>query len=229
VHFARVNDRDGFLLLGRTARFDWTDLLGRRLIVFAEAPTPLFVLRAHLRAKGLDPDQLQPVTDVPLSEHAAAFRRGVGDYVLTQAHVAEELLASGDAVLLRAMADEAGPLPYSSYYCSGDYLQTGAEVLRRLARAHAAAMRWMRNHPGKEIWEVIAPGFAGEDAALLRAATLRYRALGVWDSNTALPRSSYLRLAESLNRGGLIARVPPYELICDDIVAREAESRLAAE
>ena len=40
VHFARVNDRDGFLLLGRAIGFDWPDLAGKRLIVFGEAPTP---------------------------------------------------------------------------------------------------------------------------------------------------------------------------------------------
>ncbi len=229
VHFARVNDRDGFLLLGRSAGFDWPDLLDKRLIVFAEAPTPLYVLRAHLLARGLDPDRLQPVTDVPIGEVAATFRRGAGDYVLTQAHVAEDLMRSGDAVLLRAMADEAGPLPYSSYYCSADYLSREPDTVRRIARAHAAAMRWMRTHDGDEIWEAIAPAFAGEDASLLRAATRRYRELAAWGSDTTLPRNSYQRLADALSRGGLIARVPPYELVCDDIAAREAEARLAAE
>jgi NitT/TauT family transport system substrate-binding protein len=229
VHFARVNDRDGFLLLGRSPAFDWPDLLGRRLIVFAEAPTPLYVLRAQLLSKGLDPDRLQPVSDVPIGEVAAAFRRGAADFALTQAHVAEDLIRSGDAVLLRAMGDEAGPLPYSSYYCSPDYLSREHETVRRVARAHAAAMRWMRGHSGEEIWETIAPAFAGEDASLLRAATHRYKSLGTWDSSITLPRSSYTRLADALRRGGLTVRVPPYELVCDDIVAREAEARLAAE
>src|SRR4051794_38733179 len=44
IHFTRLNDRDGFFLIGRNASFDWPDLLGKRLILFSEAPTPWFVL-----------------------------------------------------------------------------------------------------------------------------------------------------------------------------------------
>jgi NitT/TauT family transport system substrate-binding protein len=229
VHFARVNDRDGFLLLGRSPQFDWPDLLGRRVMVFAEAPTPLYVLRAHLLTNGIDADQMLAETDVPIGQVAEAFRHGAADFVLTQAHVAEDLMQSGDAVLLRSMAEEAGPLPYSSYYCAPDYLAREPEVVRGVAHANAAAIRWMRGQSGEAIWERIAPAFAGEDADLLRAATIRYQTLGTWSDDTTLPRSSFSRLATALSHGGLIARIPPYELICDDLSAREAEARLAAE
>jgi NitT/TauT family transport system substrate-binding protein len=229
VHFARVNDRDGFLLLGRDQEFDWLDLLGKRLLVFAEAPTPLYVLRSHLVQKGLDPEQVLIIGDVPISEVAEAFRHNAAEYVLTQAHVAQDLIRSGSGKLLRAMADETGPLPYSSYYCTPDYLAHEPEAVRSVTRANAAAMRWMQRHTGEEIWESIAPAFVGEDSALLRAATIRYRSLGTWDSDSTLSRGSFSRLATTLHRGGLIARLPPYELICDDLLAREAESRLASE
>src|SRR5262245_53652021 len=52
-HFAEVNSRNGFFLLGRRTRagFSWKDLVGATLIGFAEAPTPwqclLTVLRRH--------------------------------------------------------------------------------------------------------------------------------------------------------------------------------------
>jgi NitT/TauT family transport system substrate-binding protein len=227
VHFARVNDRDGFLLLGRDQEFDWADLAGRRLIVFGEAPTPWQVLRAFLLDKGLDPDAIQALTDVAIGDVASAFRARRADYVLTQAHVAEDLIRSGDAVLLKAMAQQAGPLPYSSYYCSPDFLQREPETIARIARANARAMRWMREHSGDEIWETIVPDFPDGDQPLLRAATLHYKALGPWDSDTTLPRESFDRLAYALNRGGLISKVADYELICQDEPARAAEATLA--
>jgi NitT/TauT family transport system substrate-binding protein len=238
VHFARVNDRDGFLLLGRTSpplrmgegrgegAFDWPDLLDRRVIVFSEAPTPWQVLRALLLRKGLDPNRVEPLTDVPIGQVADAFRSGMGDFVLTQAHVAEDLLRSGDAVLLRAMAGEAGPLPYSSYYCAPDYLQSATETVRAVARANAAAMRWMRSRTGEEIWEAIRPAFAGGDDETLRAATVRYKSLGVWGSDTTLPFESYDALATAMKAGGLITRVAPYELVIRDQPARDAEAAL---
>jgi len=224
VHFARVNDRDGFFLLGREPAFDWTDLLGRRLIVFAEAPTPWQVLRAMLLGKGLDPDRIQVVADVPIDAVAMAFRNGIADFALTQAHVAEELTRAGDAVILRAMAEEVGALPYSSYYCAPDYLELAPEVIAGVARAHAATMRWIRAHTGDEIWDTIRPAFADGDAELLRAATVRYKALGTWDSDTTLPLPSYDALATAMKAGGLVRRVAPYDLVIRDEAAREAEA-----
>ena len=53
VHFAEVCSRNGFFLLGREPRpaFRWSDLAGRTVLSFAEAPTPwqcmLTVLRKH--------------------------------------------------------------------------------------------------------------------------------------------------------------------------------------
>jgi NitT/TauT family transport system substrate-binding protein len=227
VHFARINDRDGFFLLGRSDRFDWPDLLGRRLIVFAEAPTPVTVLRAHLQSKGLSTQDIGVIDDVPLGEVATAFRAGRAEFVLTQAHVAEDLLRSGDAVLLRTMADDAGPLPYSSYYCEAGFLGNG-DALRGFVRTHVRALQWMRQHGPDEIWTLIAPDFSDGDAALLSAAVSRYHGLGTWGSDATIPRSSYSRLADALSRGGLIRRIPPYELVCNDLLAREAEARLSA-
>lgn len=224
VHFARVNDRDGFLLLGRRPEFTWADLLERHLIVFAEAPTPLYVLRGLLRQKQLDPDRVRIIDDIPISDVAKAFGDGTGDFVLTQAHVAEELVRGGSAFLLKAMAGEAGPLPYSSYYCAPDFLTREPDTVRRVARGNAAAMRWMRSHSADEVWEMIQPAFGDGPADILRAATTRYKNLGIWDSDTTISPQSYAGLTTALQQGGLIARVAPYEMIIRDEAAREAEA-----
>ena len=136
------------------------------------------------------------------------------------------MIRSSDAVVLKAMAQEAGPLPYSSYYCSPDYLEREAETVAKIARANAAAMAWMRAHNGDEIWEMIAPNFSGGDPQLLQSATRRYKELGPWDSDTTLSRESFDGLAVALQRGGLLTRVAPYELICRDDPARSAEASL---
>jgi NitT/TauT family transport system substrate-binding protein len=226
VHFARVNDRDGFIILGRDQAFEWPDLLDRETIVFAEAPTPVQVLRSYLFGKGLDADRMKIIDSIPISGVAEAFRSGRGDFVLTQAHVAEELTQTGSAWLLRSMALEAGPLPYSSYYCAPDSLERNSEIIRRVALANAYALRWMQSHSAADIWELIGPAFGDEDEATLRAATVRYKTLGVWDSDSAIPEESYDRLAEALFRGGLISRIAPYELVIRDEPARSAEAVL---
>src|SRR3989442_8767462 len=57
VHFAAVNDRNGFFLLSREPRprFAWSDLVGRTVISFGGAPTPWLCMQAVLRRPRVDP------------------------------------------------------------------------------------------------------------------------------------------------------------------------------
>jgi NitT/TauT family transport system substrate-binding protein len=216
VHFARINDRDGFFLLGTVADFRWSDLTGKRIIVFGEAPTPWYVLRAVLRRQGLDPDQVQALEDVPLADGPSAFRERRGDYLLTQAHVAEELIRSGEAFLLRSMAEEAGPLPYSSYYARPEFLDTEPELIKAFVQAHEEALRWMRQAGGEETWKTIATAFPDGDPEILAAATERYFRLGTWSSDAGLSPATYRSLTDALKVGGLIERIAPYEVAIRD-------------
>ena len=222
IHFARINDRDGFFLLGRPGAFDWPDLLGRRLILFSEAPTPWYVLRGLLLERGLDPDRVSVVDDLLAPEAAAAFRRGEADFLEAPAHIAEELVRDGAAVVLREMARELGSLPYSSYCARPAYLEEAPDAVEALARAHVATLSWMKSSSGTEIWETIRPSFPGADDEVFRRAVERYHRLGTWSADATLPRDSYERLGELLRRGGLISRVAPYELVCRDAPARAA-------
>jgi NitT/TauT family transport system substrate-binding protein len=222
LHFARVNDRDGFFLVGRDAEQDWPDLLGKRLILFSEAPTPWYVLRALLRERGLDPDRIEAVPGLPAPEAAEQFRAGRADLLQCPAQVAEALVADGSGVIVREMAREAGPIPYSSYSARRAVLDAQPEALKALVQAHAAGLEWMRAASGAEIWETIAPSFPDADAAVYRRAVERYHRLGVWSSDATLPRASFDRLADLMQRGGLIQRVAPYEACCDDTLTRAA-------
>jgi NitT/TauT family transport system substrate-binding protein len=220
LHFARVNDRDGFFLVGRRQPFEWSDLIGRRLILFSEAPTPWYVLRAHLLERGLDPDQIEAVPGLPAPEAAAAFKAGEADFIEGPAQVAEALVAEAGAVIVAEMAAEAGPIPYSSYSARRTVLDTKADAISAMIRAHAAALAWMRAASGAEIWDTIAPSFPDADATIYRRAVERYHRLEVWTSDATLPRASFDRLADLMRRGGLIERVAPYEACCDDTLTR---------
>lgn len=220
LHFARINDRDGFFLLGRSPEFDWPDLLGKRLILFSEAPTPWYVMRGLLRERGLDPDRVEVIGDRPAPEAAAAFRAGQADFLEAPAPFAEALIRDGAAVIVREMARELGPLPYSSYCARPEVLEQQPEAVSALIRAHVAALDWMRSASGAEIWETIQASFPDDDPLVMQRAVERYQRLGTWAADASLPRVSYDRLAELLQRGGLIQRIAPYELICNDNLAR---------
>src|SRR5215467_4686770 len=81
-HFAEVCSRSGFFLLSREPRpsFRWTDLVGKTVISFAEAPTPWQCMLTVLRREGVDPASVRIERHRPVSEALAAFRSGHGDF-----------------------------------------------------------------------------------------------------------------------------------------------------
>src|SRR5260370_20024979 len=78
VHFAAVNDRNGFFLLSRAPRprFAWSDLAGRTVLSFAGAPTPWLCMPAGLPPPGVDPAPVTLLRAPPAPAAGAALRAG---------------------------------------------------------------------------------------------------------------------------------------------------------
>ena len=94
-HFAEVCSRSGFFLLGRAPMpgFRWSDLAGKTVIGFAEAPTPWQCMLAVLRRNGVDPVTVRIERERPGPEALAAFRAGHGDFLEQTQPIVEQMLA----------------------------------------------------------------------------------------------------------------------------------------
>src|SRR6266540_6463073 len=116
-HFAEACSRSGFFLLGREPHpgFKWSDLVGKTVISFAEAPTPWQCMLTVLGRSGVDPTQVRIERELPLPEAVAAFRAGHGDFLEQTQPVVEQLIAEGAAHLVVSMGEATGPVPFTSY------------------------------------------------------------------------------------------------------------------
>ena len=117
VHFAGVNDRNGFFLLGHRAQpgFAWSDLVAKTVISFGGAPTPWLCMQAVLRRHGVDPARVTFLRGLSTADAVAAFRAGKGDFIEHGPPVVDHLLADGAGRLVAAMGDATGPVPFSSF------------------------------------------------------------------------------------------------------------------
>lgn len=228
-HFAEVNSRNGFFLLSRTPRpdFTWRDLLGRTVISFAGAPTPWQCMLAVLRREGLDPARVTFIRDLPGPDAAGAFLAGRGEFLEAGQPTTEELLARGAAHLVASMGEATGPVPFSSYMTTGDRLRREPELLLGFTRAVYRTQRWMAGHQADEIADLIAPDFADIPADLRRRAVARYAGQGTWATHPVLERPGFDWLHEILLGGGFIKRRHRYEDLIDTRYARRAVETLA--
>src|SRR6185437_16738482 len=86
MHFALINQRDGFFLVGRAvggAGFNWKHLEGKMLLA-DHGSQPLAMLRYAIRYNGVDEQKIKFVNAGTAEEMARAFRAGEGDFVHLQ-------------------------------------------------------------------------------------------------------------------------------------------------
>ena len=91
VHFAQINEMDGFFLTGRAPdpAFSWKKLQGKRVLVdHGGQPLAMFKYACHKR--GLDFASIVAV-NVPSDQMDAAFRKGEGDYIHQQGPAPQQL------------------------------------------------------------------------------------------------------------------------------------------
>jgi len=222
VHFAEVNSRNGFFLLSRERRsqFRWTDLVGKTVVDFAEAPTPWQCLLTVLRTHGVDPVTVTIERTLPLADAVAAFRRGHGHFFQTGQPFTEELIADGTAHLAASMGEATGALPFSSYMAPGAFLRDGRDVVLRFTRALHAAQRWIARADAKAIADVIAPAFGDVAPDTRQRVVARYLAQGTWAGDPIIRREGYEYLQRILLDGGFIQRAHRYEDLVDTTVAQ---------
>ena len=227
-HFAEVNSRNGFFLLGREPRphFAWTDLVGKEVISFAEAPTPWQCMLTVLRRHGVDPARVRITRDLPVAQAVAAFRAGRGDFLEQGQPAVEELVADGTAKLIVSMGDATGPVPFSSYMTTPAFLARERPVLDRFTRALYRAQRWMAGAPAREIAAVIAPSFADIDAVVRERVVDRYQRQNTWARDPLLRRPGYDDLHQILLDGGFIKRSHAYEDLIDTTIADSVMSAI---
>jgi NitT/TauT family transport system substrate-binding protein len=230
-HFAEVCSRSGFFLLGRKPMpgFKWSDLAGKTVIGFAEAPTPWQCMLTVLRRNGVDPAAVRIERERPVPEALAAFRAGHGDFFEQTQPITEQLLAAGEAHLVASMGDATGPVPFTSYMTTPEFLHREPDTVLHFTRALYRTQRWLSGQDAGTIAEVIAPRFPDIAPAILECAVDRFAKQGTWSRDPVLRRPGFDYLQEILQMGGFIRKSHRYEDLVDTAIAERAVREMSRE
>ena len=220
-HFAEVCSRSGFFLLAREPmpEFRWSDLAGKTVIGFAEAPTPWQCMLTVLRRHGIDPATVRIERDRPAAEALAAFRAGHGDFFEQTQPIVERMLASGEAHLVASMGEATGPVPFTSYMTTPEFLRREPDTVFRFTRAVLRTQRWLAEHDPGTIAGTIAPGFPDIESQILERAVGRFSQQGTWSRDPILRRPGFDYLQQILQTGGFIRKTHRYEDLVDTSIA----------
>jgi NitT/TauT family transport system substrate-binding protein len=220
VCFCEVITRDPFFLIGSKPRpnFQLADLLGPRLAIVKEVPTPWFCLQEDLRRAGLDPAKLNRTPPQSMRENTDALRRGEVDVIQVLEPFADELIASGAGHLWYAAAVR-GHTSYTSFYTRRPVLESRRREFTGMTRAIFRTQRWVQTAAPSDIARVVAAFFPDISPERLSASFARYRKYGVWGRDPRLPRSGYDRLKAGVLSAGAATIDLPFEEAVDNSMA----------
>jgi NitT/TauT family transport system substrate-binding protein len=190
VHFAQINQLDGFFLTGRAggASFEWKNLEGARLLA-DHAQQPFAMLKYGLHLKAVDIGRLHLINAGSPDAMEKAFREGQGDYVHLQGPAPQQLEIDGAGKIVAAMGEVIPPVAFSSLMATREFLST-AEA-QAFIRAYRRSLRFVIESKAQEVAKTEAPFFPGVPVGAIEAAVARYQQLGTWRLDPAITREQY--------------------------------------
>src|SRR5499426_3620470 len=149
VHFAQINEMDGFFLTGRTPdpSFTWAKLRDKRVLV-DHGGQPLVMFKYACHKRGLDFASIRAV-NVPSDQMDEAFRKGEGDYIHQQGPAPQQLEHDKVGHVVASVGEAIGPVAFSSLAATRDWLRT--DVARRFMRAYRKARAWLVSTPAETV------------------------------------------------------------------------------
>ena len=214
--FCEVVCRDPFFLIGREPNpaFRMSDLVGPIVATVSEVPTPWMCLQHDLRLAGLDPRDLDRVSEQTMGENADALRAGEVDVIQVFQPFAEALIREG-AGHAWYQAAERGLTTYTAFYASASFLREEPEAALGMTRAMRKTERWLAENDAEAVARLIKPWFEDMDSDLLTQAVARYKSLGLWNENPRLAQESFEWLRAACLSGGLITTGVSYDEAVD--------------
>lgn len=204
-HFAQINERDGFFLVGRVPEpdFAWPRLAGRRLLVDHGAQ-PLAMLKYACHKAGLDFAAIAAIDSGTPAEMDAAFRAGEGDYVHLQGPLPQRLEADGVGHVVAAAGAASGITAFSSLAAAPEWL--ASDAAGAFLRAYRKARAFVIEAPVDEVGAAIAPYFPEVAPAVVAGTIAAYRRLGNWTPHLEITESAYEGSLDVFLHAGLISR-----------------------
>ena len=213
VHFAQVNEMDGFFLTGRQADpdFTWDKLEGAEVVLF-KGGQPLAMFKYACHMAGIDFEKIRPINPGGAADIDKAFRDGQGQYVQQQGPYPQQLQADGVGHVVAQVGPQIGPCGFSSLAATRDWLET--DMAKAFTRAYRKTRAYINETPAAEIARAEKPYFPEIDEAVLADCIATYQRLGCWTPHVEITEAAYQKTLDIFEYNGLIKERYRYDQVC---------------
>ena len=212
VHFAQINERDGFFIASRRdpSAFSWDQLLSGNFM-FVHGGQPQAMLAYALHKQGVDLAQVQAVNAGATAPMMDAWRGGQGDYFHEQGPYPQQLAHEAVAHVVASVGEVIGPVAFSSLSATREWLQRPEAV--RFMHAYRQARAWVNTASAAEIAQAEQPFFPDVPLAVLTQTIATYQQLGCWNPEVTISPETYEAALDVFLHSQLITKRHPYEQV----------------
>lgn len=212
VHFAQINERDGFFLAAREPDPDFTwDKLADREVLVDHLGQPMAMFKYAAYKMGLDFEDLNVIDAGEPDEMDAAFRSGDGDYVHLQGPAPQQMEKDGVGYVVASVGEAIGPVAFSSLTTSRRWLASEDAV--SFMRAYRRAREYVLETPAAQIAQAESSFFPETDLDVLAATIETYQGLGCWTPEVEISQTAYEVALDVFLHAGLIETRHPYDAV----------------
>jgi len=213
VHFAQVNEMDGFFLTAREKDndFSWQKLVGSDVIVFGSGqPNAMFRFACH--KAGIDYDTLNIMTPGGAADIDKAFRDGQGTYVQQQGPFPQQLERDAVGHIVAAVGPLIGPNAFSSLAATRGWL--GTDMAVAFTRAYTAARLYINEASAEDIAEAQSDFFPDIDKAAMVSCIDAYQKLGCWTPHVDITPAALEVTQDVFEFAGSLKTRCAYDTVC---------------
>ena len=218
VHFAQINEKDGFFIAGRQAdkAFTWDKLKGRKVIV-DHGGQPMAMFKYACFKKGVDVEE--PVADRRRlhREHDRRLPQGRGRLCASagsRTRSSSSTTASATSLPRSPMPAASAPSRASPRRATG----SATDMAKAFMRAYRKSRAWLIATPAAEVAKAEASFFKDIDQPVLTQTIATYQKLGNWTPHVEITKPAFEAALDIFLHAGLITKRHAYE----DIVVRAA-------
>nr|WP_253198340.1 ABC transporter substrate-binding protein [Clostridium gasigenes] len=227
VLFAKLTQRDGAFLVGRTEEsdFKFESLKGKELIGGRPGGMPQMSFEYVLKQHGLNPKtDVNLVTNLDFTATAGAFKAGTGEYVTLFEPTASMLEKEGTGKIVASIGDEVGDLPYTCFFSSKSYMDENPQIIEKFTKAIYKGQQWVIENSNEEIADAIIEYFPGTEKDIIVKVISNYKEINALATEPRIEEekiSKLMDIIESYDKK-LIPKRPSFEKIVDNSFADKA-------
>ena len=211
VHFAQINETDGFFLNARIpdSKFSWKKLAGKKVLV-DHGGQPLAMFKYACHRESLNFSDIEAIDAGSTDEMEKAYKGGEGDYIHLQGPAPQQLQKDGFGSVVASVGKAVGLCAFSSLAATRDWLKSDAA--RRFMRAYRDARELLLNSPPSEIARIEKDFFPNIDVDVLTETIGFYQGLGCWTPHLEITQEAFEGALDVFLHAGIITKRHGFKL-----------------